>query len=63
MPKWKADAKRFTVGVNYSEVRGYQATIPKPVMEHLGRPARVTFTKKGKMVVLSAAEEEPVPTG
>lgn len=43
MPKWKADAKEFTVGVNYSEVRGYQSTIPKPVMARLGNPDRLTF--------------------
>lgn len=54
MPKWKGDAKEFTVGVNFSEVRGYQATIPKPVMEKLGRPERLTFTTKGKRVEVKA---------
>ena len=43
MPKWKADAKEFTVSVTFHEVRGYAATIPKPVMARLGNPAKLTF--------------------
>lgn len=55
MPKWKKDAKEFTVGVSYHEVRGYAATIPKPVMEHLARPERVTFILKREKVEIRAA--------
>jgi len=36
MPKWKKDAKAFTVGVNYNETRGYQTSIPKPIIDHIG---------------------------
>lgn len=43
MPKWKKDAKEFTVSVNYNEVRGYQSSIPKPVIEELGEPDKVKF--------------------
>ena len=43
MPKWKKDAKEFTVSVNYNEMRGYQSSLPKPVMDVLGDPKHVTF--------------------
>ena len=57
MPKWKEDAKQFTVGVNYSAVRGYQATIPKPVMARLGNPDRLTFEVKRAKVEVRAGEK------
>ena len=60
MPKWKPDAKEFTVGVNYSEVRGFQTTVPKPVMAHLGNPERVTFhIKRGAVHVRAAPSGAP----
>jgi hypothetical protein len=37
MPKWKENAKEFTVSVNYHPKRGYQSCIPKPVIERLGK--------------------------
>jgi hypothetical protein len=43
MPKWKKDAKEFTVGVNYSDGRGYQSSIPKPVIDKLGKPNTLKF--------------------
>lgn len=43
MPKWKRDAKEFTVGVNYSDGRGYQSSIPLPVMEILGKTDTIKF--------------------
>ncbi len=55
MPKWKAGAKEFTVGVSFHEVRGYAATIPKPVAEHLGRPEKITFTLRREKVEVRAA--------
>lgn len=58
MPKWKADAKEFTVSVNYHEVRGYAATIPKPVMAHLAHPVRITFVLRREKVEIRAAEAE-----
>jgi len=55
MPKWKKNATEFTVGVNYYEKRGYQSSIPKPIIEFLGTPGRITFviTKKGKVEIKS----------
>ena len=50
MPKWKVDAKEFTVSVNYNESRGFQSSIPKPIMDILGDPEKVTFVIDGKDV-------------
>jgi len=57
VPKWKKDAKEFTVGVNYNEVRGYQTSIPKPVAEVLGKPKAITYHMKGTRVEVKAAKE------
>lgn len=57
MPKWKKDAKEFTVGVSFHQVRGYAATIPKPVMERLARPEKVTFVIRKSRVELRASKQ------
>jgi hypothetical protein len=42
MPKWKKDAKEFTVAVHHNEASGYYTTsIPKPVIDHLGKGKEV----------------------
>jgi hypothetical protein len=56
MPKWKADAKEFTVSVLHSDVRGYSTTIPKPVMAELSNPEKLTFVIKRKKVEVRAAK-------
>jgi len=56
LPKWKKDATVFTVGVNHNESRGYQSSIPKPVMEALGSPDKITFLIKPKKRVEVVAE-------
>jgi hypothetical protein len=43
MPKWKKDAKQFTVSVNYCDGRGYQSSIPIPVIDRLGKPKIIKF--------------------
>ena len=55
MPKWKEGAKEFTVSVSFHEVRGYAATIPKPVMAHLSHPEKVTFVIRRERVEIMAA--------
>jgi hypothetical protein len=55
MPKWKPGAREFTVSVNFHEVRGYQAVIPRPVAEHLGKPERITYTLRKARVEIRAA--------
>ncbi len=55
MPRWKKDAKEFTVAVSYDEHRGTQAYIPKPVVERLGNPKAITYTIKGNKVEVKGA--------
>ncbi len=55
MPKWKKDAKEFTVSVNYHETRGTLTTIPKPVVDHLSRPEKITFVIRKEKVEVRAA--------
>lgn len=57
MPKWKKDAKEFTVSVNYNDSRGYQSSIPKPVMVALGEPTTVTFVINGDSVKIEARDQ------
>ena len=61
MPKWKKDAKEFTVAVHHNEASGYYTTsIPKPVIDHLGKGKEVesiTYTVKGKRVEVKPADE------
>ncbi|HEY7082734.1 MAG TPA: hypothetical protein VH500_23835 [Nitrososphaeraceae archaeon] len=47
MPKWKTDETEFKVSVTYHQHRGYQAYIPKPIMEMLGNPKSIKFIIKG----------------
>lgn len=57
MTKWKKGASHFTVGVNRNGARGYQSTVPMPVMELLGNPDKITFViKPRKRVEIVAGE-------
>lgn len=58
MPKWKKDAKEFTVSVNHNENRGYQSSIPKPIIDALGEPNSITFELNGKNVRLISGENK-----
>ncbi len=60
MPKWRKDATEFTVGVNHNGVRGYQSSIPKPIMEKLGSPSTITFVIEGKKIIVKAKESEKI---
>ena len=57
MPKWKETATEFTVSVNYNEHRGYASAIPRPIIEFLGKPEKITYTIKGKKVEVESAKE------
>ena len=50
MPKWKKDASEFEVGVNFSEGRGAQSSIPKPIWDRLGHPETIKFVLRGKRI-------------
>ena len=59
MPKWKKGAKEFTVGVNYNDKRGYQSSIPKPVIDALGNPEEIKFIIDGKRVEIATGKKRP----
>jgi len=57
MPKWSKDATEFTVSVSYHELRGYQSSIPRPIVDALGihadkskGPSRIVYAIKGKRI-------------
>jgi hypothetical protein len=52
MPKWKKDAKEFTVSVNFNESRGYQSSIPKPIMDVLGDPTTLKFVMSNEGITI-----------
>ena len=56
MPKWKKDAIEFKVHVTHHETRGYQAYLPKPIMEILGDPETIKFVLKGKHIEVEAGD-------
>ena len=51
MPKWKKDETKFTVSLGQNDVKGYWCTVPKPIVELLGNPEKITFAiTKGKHI-------------
>ena len=61
MPTWSADRTEYTVSVNICGNRGYQSTVPMPVMDKLGRPASITFRLRGDEVVVVKGPEDAAP--
>lgn len=57
MPKWKKDSNEFTVGISYSDTRGTQSYIPKPIIDFLGEPESLKFIIKGKIVQVIAGKK------
>lgn len=64
MPEWKSGATEFTVSVNYHGVRGYQASIPKPIVDHLGihlrkerKPRPISFVIIGSKVEIRTSTD------
>lgn len=56
MPKWKKDATEFTVSMSYHPTRGAQCIVPKPVVDALEEPKKVTFVLEGKKVEVRKSE-------
>jgi len=65
MPKWKKDAKEFTVAVHHNEASGYYTTtIPKPIIEHLSKGEKVeaiTYKIRGKRTEIELPSDEDSP--
>ena len=60
MPRWKKDAKEFTVGVNYVENRGYSSSIPKPVVEILGNPDSIKYVVNDDKSIQLVSGSSPI---
>jgi hypothetical protein len=60
LPKWKKDAKEFTVSVNFNEARGYQSSIPKPIIDVLGDPRKVKFVIDGKNIRIVPMDDDTI---
>jgi hypothetical protein len=58
MPKWKKGAKEFIVGINFYDKRGYQSSIPKPIIEAMGKPNKIKFILKGEKVELVKVKKD-----
>jgi hypothetical protein len=64
MGRWKKDAKEFTVRVNYSDGRGYQSSIPIPVIERLGNPDSIKYVvNDDKSIQLVSGSSQVFRTG
>jgi hypothetical protein len=61
-PKWKKEAKEFTVAVHHNETSGYHTTsIPKPIIDYLGKGRKVeavTYKIRGVRVEVWLASTE-----
>ena len=57
MPKWKKDSSEFTVSISYSDTRGSQSYIPKPIIDFLGEPESLKFIIKGKIIQVIAGKK------
>ena len=60
LPKWKKDAKEFTVGINFNEARGYQSSIPKPIIDALGDPKSLKFIMNGNLIKIVSGDQQNV---
>lgn len=56
MGRWKPGASAFPVGVNLDERRGAQVTVPRPVLEVLGSPSKITFRLSRGRVTVEAGD-------
>jgi len=56
MPKWSKDAKEFSVSVHYSDKKGSQIRVPKPILDRLGKPDKITFLVKGNKIEIAGTK-------
>lgn len=54
MGRWKRGETEYTVNLNYDERRGCIAIIPKPILEELAHPGRITFRLSGRGILVEA---------
>ena len=56
MGRWKKGETEFRVGLFYDERRGCMLTMPKPLLDLMGRPGSVQFRAEGGRISVEAAE-------
>ena len=57
MTRWAKEQSEFTVKLNHDARRGCIAIIPKPVLENLGIPERLTFVMSNGQILVTAGEK------
>ena len=57
MPKWKKGETEFSVSLGFDKKKGYWVTVPKPIVQLLGEPDKITFEIKGKKIEVSATSQ------
>lgn len=57
MPKWAKDAKEFTVNIHYSDEKGSQIRVPKPILSKLGNPEKLKFVIKNNKIEVVSSDE------
>ena len=62
MTQWAKNTTEFTVSVtrNVKSKTSY-SYIPKPILDRLGTPRRITFALQGELIVVRAAEDTEQP--
>ena len=55
--RWQPDATEFTVGTSCFEGRGYQCTVPMPIVRRPGLKKRITFKVPGKDVIVLPGQD------
>ena len=61
MTRWKKDETKFNVKLQYHDTRGCMVIVPKPILQELHEPEKITFQlnkKNGKIVVYVCEDEE-----
>lgn len=52
MTRWKKDETEFTVSLFVDRSRGSMCIVPKPIVDMLGEPDRVTFRIKNNRITV-----------
>ncbi len=52
MTRWKKDETEFTVSLFIDRSRGSMCIVPKPIVDMLGEPDKVTFRIKGNKITV-----------
>lgn len=53
---WKKDATEFRVGLFYDNRRGCMMTVPKPVLEEMGKPESIMFRIRKDEITAEAGD-------